>query len=284
MRKLIGAIALAVVSVSGFAQTLNIPGKVGEDKFTVTLLKEFVKRSDNYDQVHHIYGTSGDPAQSKMMADVELGSLDVVWMGTTKELETSLSPVYVPIYRGLLGMRLPIVERDKADIFNHVDSLSEMQRFTACQGKTWSDTLILEANGINVAKSLKYPNLFYMLEGDRCDYFPRGFFEPYPEVQTYSHLNLTVDEHVILRYRMPLFFFTAKNKPELAREMTQVFADMYQDGSFQSLFFAEPEIADAMRQAKVEKRTIFDLRNPELSEATNNIPSTYWFDTTQETH
>ncbi len=284
MRKLLLGMALSVIATSSYAKVLNIPGKPNEDKFTVTLLKEFVARSDNYDSIHHYYGEAGDPAQSKQIADLELGNVDTMWMGTTKDLEQELTPVYVPLYRGLLGMRLPIVERDKADIFANVKTQSQLTNYVACQGKTWGDTTILEANGVKVAKSLKYPNLFLMLEGDRCDYFPRGFFEPFAEVEHNSELNLVVDEHIIVSYRMPLYLFTKKGNTELADELTKVFHEMYQDGTFQRLFFEEKEISDAIKLAEPSKRTIFNLNNPDLSAKTKAIPSQFWFDPTAETN
>jgi hypothetical protein len=217
-----------------------------------------------------------------MMADLELGNVDLIWMGTTAELEQSLTPVYVPIYRGLLGMRLGIVEKDNLQLFSNVKTVSQLQKFTACQGKTWGDTTILEANGVKVAKSLKYPNLFYMLEGDRCDYFPRGFFEPFGEVKSRPELNLAVEEHLIIRYKSPLFYFTSTSNKALADEMTRIFGEMYADGTYQQLFFKTEEIQESLRLAELEKRTILDLTNPGLSAETNNIAPEYWFDPTTE--
>ncbi len=284
MGKWLLGILTTIAVAQASATTLNIPGKPGDGRFSVRILEEFVKRSPNYDAVHHYYGNAGDPAQSKMMADLELGNVDLVWMGTTAELEQTLTPVYVPIYRGLLGMRLAIVERDKQELFSQVKSVSQLNRYVACQGKTWGDTTILEANGVKVAKSLKYPNLFYMLEGDRCDYFPRGFFEPFGEVKNQAELNLVVDKHLVIRYKSPLFYFTAKSNPALADELTEVFAEMYQDGTFNKLFFETNEIKQSLKLSELENRTILDLTNPGLTEETNNIQPAYWFDPTTEAY
>ena len=278
MRLYLSLLILIVSSASSYAKTLNIPGKASDDKLAISLVKEMVKRSDIYDSVHFYYGDAGDPPITKMTADLDLGHIDIAWSGTTSQFEQEMQAIYFPIYRGLLGMRLPIVERNKSTLFSNVTTWSQFVQYVPCQGKAWPDTTILEANGLTVAKSLKYPNMFPMLEGDRCDYFPRGVFEPFREVKTQFQYNLVVDTNVMLRYKMPYYLFTKKSNSELADHISQIFTEMYNDGTFQTIFFADHEVREAMTLGGLSDRVIFDLKNPDLTENTKSIPSLYWFD------
>ncbi|MDN3680853.1 ABC transporter substrate-binding protein [Vibrio tapetis subsp. quintayensis] len=281
MKKLIGLILCCATAIAQ-AAPLVIPGKPGEVKLMQAVLAEIAERSDRFEGVSHYYGQNGDPNTAKMTADLMNGNLDIMYVAASKENESNMSTVYFPIYRGLLGMRLGIVTQPNVGLFQGVTNFSQVRNFVACQGKAWPDTAILEANGIKIAKSLKYPNLFPMLDGGRCDYFPRGVFEPFTEVVAQSQFNLAVDEYVMLRYRMPFYFYTAKNDPELAMHFQDILYDMFEDGTYERLFFADKEVSDALNLAGLEKRTIFDLNNPELSQKSQQIPNKFWFDPLKE--
>ncbi|WP_264874233.1 ABC transporter substrate-binding protein [Vibrio agarivorans] len=277
MNKIIGLLLLSFVT-STQAEPLLVPGKPGEDKLMQLIFKEIVNRSDRFDSISHYYGNAGDPNTAKMIEDLDSGHLHITYVATSLDNESTMSPIYFPIYRGLLGMRLGIVRSDKANTFAGITRVDQLKSLTACQGRAWPDTDILEANGIKTAQSLKYPNMFPMLEGGRCDYFPRGVFEPFTEIVAQKQYNLTVDEYVMLRYKMPFFFFTAKNNPELATHIQEILYEMFEDGTYERMFFDDTEVAQALRLAKLQDRTIFDLENPSVSPATRNIPTQFWYD------
>ena len=255
------------------ANELSIGAVPDPNDFRLRLLEAFVERSESYDAVEYL-GAIEVSAASALM---EQGEVDVVWAATAADLEQQMQAIYVPIYRGTLGFRIAIVERDKADILASIESLEELRELWACQGKTWTDTRILEANGITVAKSLKYANLFRMLEADRCEYFPRGMFEPWSEIDQRPELDLVVDDHILIRYPSPYLFFVRKGNDALATEMTEVFTQMYDDGSFESMFFSNPQVRMALSQSNLGQRKIFEFANPWLTEAVLNIPERYWY-------
>ncbi|MDR9829040.1 ABC transporter substrate-binding protein [Vibrio sp. FNV 38] len=260
------------------AQPLLVPGKPDEDKLMQSIFKEIVSRSDQFDSLEHYYGHAGDPNTAKMIEDLDSGHLHITYVATSVENENRMSPIYFPIYRGLLGMRIGIVRQDKTNTFAGITHMNQLKSFTACQGRAWPDTDILEANDIKTAQSLKYPNMFPMLEGGRCDYFPRGVFEPFTEIIAQKQYHLAVDEYVMLRYKMPFFFFTAKNNPELATHIQDILYEMFEDGTYERVFFGDTEVAQALRLARLEERTIFDLENPSVSSATRNIPQQFWYE------
>ncbi|QIR16078.1 amino acid ABC transporter substrate-binding protein [Shewanella aestuarii] len=204
--------------------------------------------------------------------------MDLLWTATSTEYESQLLAVYFPLYRGTLGMRLGIVRDNNTSLFSNVKNLADLQRFTACQGKMWADTHVLEANGIKVAKSLGYPNIFPMVEADRCDYFPRAIFEPWVEVEREAQYQLQVEPHIMLRYKMPFFFFVKQGNLALADHLNTILFAMFEDGTYQKLFNADADVKKALKLGHLNKRVVIDLTNPYVSDRVNAIPSQVWFD------
>jgi|GEM_PF-649133 len=263
---------------SASSQPLRVPGVKGEPKLEQYLFQEIVKRSDQFDTLIHAYPKDYDPNPAKLWADLEIGIVDIAYSATSIELEAKYSAVFIPLYRGLMGMRLGIVKTQNRDILKSVGALKDLNRFTVCQGKTWPDTFILEANNIKIAKSLKYPNLFLMLEGGRCDFFPRGMFEPYKEVKRHPDLNMFVDENILLRYKMPFYFFTSKDNRALADHITKILMEMVDDGTYSKLFMKDPNVYEALQLSNLERRVIFELNNPFLTAESLAVPDRLFFD------
>lgn len=230
----------------------------------------------------HPYESDKDISNARILNDVKIGQLDVMWSMTSQSLEQNYQAIYIPLFRGLLGMRLAIVTQQNAELFKHVNNIADLKKFRAGQGKTWPDTTILKDNGLNVVTTLKYPNLFPMLEGGRFDYFPRGVNEPWDEIVNHRDLNLTVDPYVLLKYTAPLYFFVAKENTQLAQKLTQSLNDMVKDGSFNSMFFSDSQVQMVLQKALLKQRIIIPLSNPNLSSMTPLSRSELWFDPLNE--
>ncbi|URQ89290.1 transporter substrate-binding domain-containing protein [Pseudoalteromonas sp. SCSIO 43101] len=148
---------------------------------------------------------------------------------------------------------------------------------TAGQGKTWPDTKILKANQLPVVTTLKYPNLFPMLEGERFDYFPRGVNEPWDEIANHSELNLTVEPHLVIKYTAPLYFFVNKNNHTLHKQLNDALKEMIEDGTFNAMFLADSQVQMVLSKANLSSRRVIELDNPTLSSNTPNKNSPLWF-------
>lgn len=226
----------------------------------------------------HPFESDKNISNTKILNEVKTGGMDVMWSMTSRELEDQLQAIYFPIFRGMLGMRLAIVEKEKSELFRNVQNLDDLKKFVAGQGKVWPDTRILEHNGLKVAKTLKYPNLFYMLEGDRFDYFPRGINEPWDEIKRYKELNLTVDKYIMIRYRAPLYYFVRKDDVQLQRKMNATLEAMVVDGTFEKMFLNDSQVKEALTKANVNKRVVIDIDNPLLTSKTPIDRKELWFD------
>lgn len=276
VRKLSLSLLLLLVASQSGAETIKVQSYSGDTSLPYKLLKVAIERA-GHDYVHP-YESKKDVSNARILNDVKTGALDVMWSMTSADLEREYQAVYYPLFRGLLGLRLAIVPQQNYQLFAGVNSLADLKRFTAGQGKTWPDTKILEHNGLKVAKTLKYPNLFFMTEGERFDYFPRGINEPWDEIEDYPALNLTVEPNILLKYRAPLYLFVNKNNRKLHQELTDALEAMVQDGTFERMFLADAQVQKALSLGKVEDRVLIELENPLLSNNTPLDRTELWFD------
>lgn len=274
----IGVVLLifSLFSFSPVAATVKLQSYSGDTSLPHNLLKAALERAGL--EYSHPFESDKDVANTRIMNEVKSGGMDIMWSMTSRELENNFQAIYFPIFRGLMGMRLAIVKKNNAEIFKNVTTLSDLKRFSAGQGKVWPDTKILQHNGLKVAKTLKYPNLFYMLEGDRFDYFPRGINEPWDEIKRHESLNLTVDRYIMIRYRAPVYFFVKKGNNDLINTLNNSLEEMIRDGTFESMFLSDSQVVEALSLANVSERVVIDIENPLLTEKTPINRKELWFD------
>ncbi|KPM79246.1 substrate-binding periplasmic protein [Pseudoalteromonas sp. UCD-33C] len=258
-----------------FAAPVKVQSYSGDTSLPHKLLISAIERADL--EYIHPYETNKDISNARILNDVKNNQLDVMWSMTSTQLEQDYKAVYIPLFRGLLGMRVAIVKAQNRELFSSVTSLQDLKRFTAGQGKTWPDTKILKANQLPVVTTLKYPNLFPMLEGERFDYFPRGVNEPWDEIANHSELNLTVEPHLVIKYTAPLYFFVNKNNHTLHKQLNDALNEMIADGTFNAMFLADSQVQTVLSKANISSRRVIELDNPTLSSNTPNKNSPLWF-------
>ncbi|KMT64279.1 diguanylate cyclase [Catenovulum maritimum] len=217
--------------------------------------------------------------QTSMIEQLKTNKLDVAWTGTSKELENSLTPIRIPLYKGLLGHRIFIIREGNQAKFDQIKSLSELKSLTAAQERSWADTAILRSAGIKVYGTRTYENLFHMLEGGRYDYLPRGVHEPWAEIASRPELPLTVEKNLLVKYPMPAYFFVNKENQALAQAIYSGLDAAINDGTFNDYFFNNPMIQDVIEKANIEHRLVFEIENPSIPEQTPFQDKRLWLDT-----
>jgi hypothetical protein len=274
----IGSLLFALISypLTTHAETLRIvQGNNSIEIYARGLLQlALSKLPENYTLAETVPNTSEERMVSMLMDK----QLDVVWYATTNELEEKLQPVYIPIYRGLLGYRVLMIKKGNQHKFDGIKTLEDLRRVSLGQGHFWADTNVLTANGLNVVKVLKYEGLFYMLDGDRFDAFPRGAHEPWSEMQRYPSLELEVEKNLLLAYTNPFYFFVNRDNTKLAQDIERGLRLAIEDGSFNEYFFNDPTVKDVMTKANLKNRTLIKLDNPGLSKKTPLDDASLWFD------
>ncbi|MFO1368471.1 MAG: transporter substrate-binding domain-containing protein [Marinagarivorans sp.] len=207
------------------------------------------------------------------------GLLNLCWTTSDPQIEQELRPIRIPILKGLLGYRILIINKKNQPKFSQVKTLDDLKQFTFGQGKTWTDTKILQANGLKVVTTNKYPGLFHMVDGDRFDAFPRGVNEPFGELAQRPDLpDLKVEDTILLVYRMPFYLFVSRDNPKLGNDIETGLNRAVADGSFDKIFYSEPNIKDVLDKANMKNRRIFNLNNPFLTKETPLEREELWFD------
>lgn len=222
--------------------------------------------------------SEGDFAPMRQRKELLEDGLDILWTATSSDMEEAALPIRVPLYKGLLGHRILIVHKDNKTLFNNVDNWEQMLNFRFGQGRDWSDTTIMRANGMKVVTAVKYDNLFLMADGKRFDGFPRGVHEPWAEIEKRPGLELAVDEHVMLVYRSPFYLFVAPNKKSLAEDIYHGMLMAVDDGTFDEYFYSNPTVKMVLEKANLKNRVIFNLKNPSLPPKTPVDDTRLWVD------
>jgi len=201
--------------------------------------------------------------------------LDVVWTMTSVERERELLPIRIPLFKGLIGTRLLLVNRADQARFAAITESGHLKALAAGQGHDWPDTGILKHNGYAVSGSSSYAALFKMLAKQRIDYFPRSILEIWEEAQRHAGDGLAVESALVLQYPTALYFFVNKKNTALARRLEEGLRRALADGSFDQLFF--DQFGDVIRRARLGERTRFDLENPSLPAQTPLDQSALWY-------
>ncbi len=233
---------------------------------------------DHLGKKYELVPVTGDMTQVRQEEGVKNGSLDIMWAGASKELEEIMEPVRVPLYKGLLGHRILIIRKGEQAKFNGIKNIDDLRKVALGQGTAWVDTKILEANQLKVVKTMKYQNLFYMLDGARFDAFPRAVFEPFSEITSRTQLALTVEESLMLVYKMDFYFFVNKNNKALARELERGLDMAIADGSFEKIFLSSPNVQEAIARGNLKNRIVIPLDNLFNSPETPVDRAEYWID------
>lgn len=223
----------------------------------------------------------GAMLQGRAILALERGDpgVTLLWTMTDVDREARLLPIRIPIYKGLIGWRIPLLRQDRVDLFKDVKTLPDLRAYTAGQGHDWPDTGILQANGLRVETTSRYASLFDMLAVGRFDYFPRSVAEIWGELETTTTRGLAVDPHVILHYPAAFYFFVSKNNTKLATDLERGLNLAIADGSFDALFYRYH--GDIIARANIKGRTVIRLKNPALPPQTPLHRQELWLDPQQ---
>jgi hypothetical protein len=197
--------------------------------------------------------------------------LDVIWTMTSQEREAALLPIRIPLLKGLMGARLLIINKKNKELFERINTMQQLQRLLAIQGHDWPDTQILQANHFSVLPATIYESMFKMIALGRGDYFPRGLNEPFVEVAERPELDLMVEPHLMIYYFSPFFFFVNASKPELKARIEAGLQLAIKDGSFDKLFYSDPDNQKMLSAVDFAKMTIFRIPNPLLTKETAQL-------------
>jgi hypothetical protein len=270
---------LSLISTHTLAEGLEIRVNDSNDPNGPYVAKMIQLAINHIDKKYKLVVTKEEYTQPKTMEMVKTGKLDMFWNSSNAEKESLFSPVFIPLYKGLLGNRIFIIHKDNQRKFDNIKTLEDLKAITIGQGRTWADTKILGSNGLRVITASKYESLFYMVDGGRFDAFSRGVHEPFGELAKRPQLkDLTVEKNLMLVYRMPFYLYASKENKTLAKDIEAGLNAAIADGSFDAVFFGDPAVQDVIAKADMKNRRAIYLDNPTLSKETPLDRKELWFD------
>ncbi|WP_338636841.1 hypothetical protein [Spirobacillus cienkowskii] len=199
----------------------------------------------------------------------------VVATMTSIERESLTIPIRFCIFKGLLGVRIPIVLKKEKSRIENVKTFDNLKSLKAGQVFDWPDTTILQKNNINVITSLQYQNLYPMLERKRFDIFPLGALEVYEIAdERQKEFDIDVISNWAIVYPIGYYFFVSKKNKKLAERINYGFISAINDGSFNKLF--EKYNNEVLTKANLSSRKFFYLKNPILPKTTEFNNPKFW--------
>ncbi|GAB3014879.1 type 2 periplasmic-binding domain-containing protein [Bowmanella dokdonensis] len=215
--------------------------------------------------------------QSKALAQLESNrEVNVVWSMTDNQREEDLLPIRIPIYKGLVGLRLALVKPKNRDLLGQVNSLDALLAFEPISGHDWPDTKILQANGFEVITVSDYDELFEALESEKGKLLPRSVVEIWYEYETHMDSQaLAIEPGVALYYPTATYFFVNKKNQVLANLIENGLEKIIANGKFEELFLYEHQVM--LENAHLDQRRIFRLSNPILPANTPLARKELWY-------
>lgn len=212
----------------------------------------------------------------RRLKSLNSGKIDVMWAMTSVQRETEMLPIRIPIFKGLIGYRVMVIQDVKQQEFTHTTSTQQIKNMLAIQGKDWLDTDILRENNFKVHTSDWYDGLYKGVSKGMYDYFPRSILEPWAELKLYQHDNLVIENKHLLYYPSAMYYFVRKDNQFLAQKIEYGLTQAIKDGSFDDLLYNYPAHSNALSKSNINSRIVHRLRNPFLPKSAPLTDKRLW--------
>lgn len=201
----------------------------------------------------------------RQLVELEKGtSISVaVSMPTPEWLEKAL-PVRIPLMKGLPSYRFFLGNKNNQQLFDQIQTLNDLKTLNIGQGPGWSTGKILEDNGFSVIYGGPYATLIPMLEANRFQLLMRGIFEVEPELEANKAAmpKLTIIKNFAVYTYLPMYFFVAKNQPQLAERLEYGLRKAHTSGQMDRLF--NTYFRDELKLLQNKNLKIFYLPNTNI--------------------
>jgi Bacterial extracellular solute-binding proteins, family 3 len=185
--------------------------------------------------------------------------LDLMWSSASAQREQQLLAVKFNLLRQLSDYKILLIRcADKAK-FAKIQTLHDLNRFTAGTGQHWQDTKILAANDIKFVTSWNYEPLFKMLAAGRFDYMIRGVQEVWSEIELHKNFDFCANETLLIHYSLPVYFFVNQDNQLLAQRIEAGLIAAEKDGSLLKLFLSTPGFEKADAEIKAKNRRVIEF-------------------------
>lgn len=223
---------------------------------------------------HGPYRLEGSAPMTQNRAFLQLvaGEVDLISSMTSREREVQGLPLRVCLYRGLQGVRLPLMLSNRREELDAAGATQPPRALHNGQVADWPDTAVLAHNGWQVDRLPRLGQFGELLRRRRLDFVSLGVLEAYPIAGT-RH-EVVVGERWAIAYPSAFYFFVSPTRPELAERLRIGWDRALADGSFEALF--EQRLGAQLRRARLEQRHWWRLENPALPASTPLADARLW--------
>jgi hypothetical protein len=198
---------------------------------------------------------------------------------TSLEWEQRLTPIRIPVDKGISSYRISLIDSRNQDLFSAVRTLEQLKNLSLGAGRQWSLTTTYKQAGFHVVEGSTSDGLHSMLAAGRFQHFSRAIDEAVYEQAAYAPTfpTLSVERSLALYIPSPRYFFVGGGQQRrLAQRLEQGIKILIADGRFDHLFH---EFYDGLiDKTGLRKRRIFRLDNPQLSPQTPLSNKAYWYE------
>lgn len=244
----------------------------------IDLLRAALEHTRASDGPYLLRPSGAQMNEARQLLQLQQGKeLNVVWSSTSIEKERVLLPLRIPLRKGLLGYRIALIHKDAQARIDQAQTLGDLRGLRIGLGVGWGENELYAANGLSVVPA-QYDSLFRMAARQRFDLFPRGISEVFKEYELHRQdlPELVVEQHLLIQYTWPYYFFFNKKDAALQRRVETGLRAMMRDGSFDAIF-EKYNRADIQR-AHLAGRRIIRINNPLLPPQTPQDDRSLWFD------
>jgi len=267
-------LSVVVSTASHATDTILYPwydeDKFKEDAYYLALLTLALESSKEEFGEYQLKKAVQPMFQNRALVEIKSNrNLSVTWTMTSKQREQELSPIRIPLLRGLGGYRIFLIKEGQQERFSHIRREKQLKKLFAGQGHDWPDSFILTDNNYQLVTGPGHATLFNMLQHGRFDYMPRALHEPWNEVEMFE--GLEVEKSLALHYPSPYYFFVSNDNPKLKDRIEVGLRKAEANGSFQRLFDTHPVTKNMLAAAQLDTRKVFKLKNSFMSVETQQV-------------
>jgi len=199
-------------------------------------------------------------------------ALDLTWTVTNVKREKQALAIKIPLDKGLLGYRIPLIQKNNPDLFKNKQHTTDITKLHFGLRFDWPDLEIFNQNDLSTLSFSSKSQSINLLKSGRIDAIPDGLLE----VGSYKLApGLMYDEHVVLYYPSAVYFFVAKDNIVLHDALKTGLNLSLKDGSWQKLF--DRHFSKLIENVNLEKRILIRLGNPTLPRTAPIDMPEYWY-------
>jgi hypothetical protein len=196
---------------------------------------------------------------SRLLRAVEENKVSVTWRHFQEGVTLPLLPIKIDLLKKLGNYRIFLIRRDDQERFSEINSLKDLRKLRGGMGAQWPDRIVMEKNDLPLVLNVNYFNLFKMLRANRFDYLSRGIYQVLPELSVKENQELVLEQHLLLEYENPLYFFVNKKNTLLAKRLETGLNMAIADGSLNEIFNQFPRFAWAQKILDEQNRVVLKL-------------------------